>query len=138
MTALEMSDNVLLVTLLNIPSLKNTMKCLELFERLGLRDERVRLVISRYLASDEIPKEKIEGILKLAVYSTVPNDYPTVISSVNRGKLLREIAPEKEVTRSFRHLADLLLGSAPVRQPVVRERKPGFLGRLFSPEGSSK
>jgi len=138
LTALEMSDTILLVTLLNIPSLKNTMKCLELFERLGMRDERVRLVISRYLASDEIPKEKIEGILKLAVYSTIPNDYPTVISSVNRGKLLREIAPEKEVTRSFRHLADLLLGTAPVRQPVVSERKPGFLGRLFPLERNSK
>ena len=138
LTALEMSDTILLVTLLNIPSLKNTMKCLDLFERLGMRDERVRLVISRYLASDEIPKEKIEGILKMAVYSTIPNDYPTVISSVNRGKLLREIAPEKEVTRSFRHLADLLLGSTPVRQPVVPERKPGFLGRLFSPGRSSK
>jgi pilus assembly protein CpaE len=138
LTALEMSDIVLLVTLLNIPSLKNTLKCLELFGRLGLRDDRLRLVISRYLASDEIPKEKIEGILKMAVTSTIPNDYPTVISSVNRGKLLREIAPEKEVTRSFRHLADLLLGSGPVRQPVVDARKPGFLKRLFPSERSSK
>lgn len=138
LTALEMSDIILLVTLLNIPSLKNTMKCLELFERLGMRDERVRLVISRYLASDEIPKEKIEGILKLAVYSTIPNDYPTVISSVNRGKLLREIAPEKEVTRSFRHLAELLLGTAHAKQPAVRPRKTGFLGRLFPVERNGK
>lgn len=134
LTALEMSDTVLLVTLLNIPSLKNTMKCLDLFGRLGMRDERVRLVISRYLASEEIPKEKIEGILKLSVYGTIPNDYPTVISSVNRGKLLREIAPEKEVTRSFRHLAGLLFGSAIVREPVAVNRKTGFLGRIFQKE----
>jgi len=39
LTALEMSDIVLLVSLLNLPSLKNTQKCLELFGRIGLRDD---------------------------------------------------------------------------------------------------
>jgi pilus assembly protein CpaE len=138
LTALEMSDTILLVTLVNIPSLKNTMKCLDLFTRVGLRDERVRLVISRYLPNDEIPKEKIEGILKLPVSFTVPNDYPTVISSVNRGKLLREIAPEREVTRSFRQMADHLLGSTVLQKAVVTEKRTGFFGRFFPLERSSK
>ena len=35
LTALEVSDIVLLVTLLNLPSLKSTQKCLELFGRIG-------------------------------------------------------------------------------------------------------
>ncbi|MGA7103733.1 MAG: AAA family ATPase [Candidatus Deferrimicrobiaceae bacterium] len=138
LTALEMSDQILLVTLLNIPSLKNTLKCLELFGRIGLRDDRVRLLISRYLPSDEIPKEKIEGILKLPVSFTIPNDYPAVISSVNRGKLLREIAPDKEVTRSFRRMADLLLGPVTVKKPVTEERKRGLFGKFFPGERSSK
>jgi pilus assembly protein CpaE len=136
--ALDMSDQILLVTLLNIPSLKNTLKCLELFGRIGLRDDRVRLLISRYLPSDEIPKEKIEGILKLPVSFTIPNDYPVVISSVNRGKLLHEIAPDKEVTRSFRRMADLLLGPVSVQKPVYEGRKRGLFGRLFPGERSSK
>ena len=136
--ALDMSDQILLVTLLNIPSLKNTLKCLELFGRIGLRDDRMRLLISRYLPSDEIPKEKIEGILKLPVSFTIPNDYPVVISSVNRGKLLYEIAPDKEVTRSFRRMADLLLGPVSVQKPVSGERKRGLFGRLFNSERSSQ
>jgi pilus assembly protein CpaE len=138
LTALEMSDSILLVTLVNIPSLKNTMKCLDLFHRVGLRDERVRLVIGRYLPNEEIPKDKIEGILKLPVSFTIPNDYPTVISSVNRGKLLREIAPEREVTKSFRQMSDQLLGPTAGPKVVVAEKKPGILGRLFPLERSSK
>jgi pilus assembly protein CpaE len=133
LTALEMSDIVLLVTLLNLPSLKNTQKCLELFGRIGLRDERVRLLLSRYLPNDEIPKESIEGIMNTPVFFSVPNDYPTVISSINRGKLLSEIAPDKEVTKSFDRMAELLEG--PATKKVVTERKKGILDSLFRRKG---
>ncbi len=139
LTALEKSDIILLVTLLNLPSLKNTQKCLDLFGRLGIRDERVRLILSRYLPNDEIPRESIEGIMTCPVFFAVPNDYPTVIASVNRGKLLREIAPEKEVTRSFRRLADLLIGKEAAVKGVERQdKKRGFLDRIFHVERSTK
>jgi len=129
LTALEMSDIVLLVSLLNLPSLKNTQKCLELFGRIGLRDERVRLLLSRYLPNDEIPKESIEGIMNTPVFFSVPNDYPTVISSINRGKLLSEVAPDKEVTKSFDRMAELLEG--PGVKKAVPVRKKGILDSLF-------
>jgi pilus assembly protein CpaE len=138
LTALESSDVILLVTLLNLPSLKNTQKCLDLFGRIGFRDERIRLVLSRYLPSDEIPKESIEGILKTPIFFAVPNDYPTVISSINRGKLLREIAPDKEVTKSFHQMADLLLRSDGQKAPPKAERKRGIMDRLFRTERSTK
>ena len=133
LTALEMSDIVLLVSLLNLPSLKNTQKCLELFGRIGLRDERVRLLLSRYLPNDEIPKESIEGIMNTPVFFSVPNDYPTVISSINRGKLLSEVAPDKEVTKSFDRMAELLEGPAPKK--AVPEKKKGILDSLFRRRG---
>jgi len=134
LTALEMSDIVLLVSLLNLPSLKNTQKCLELFGRIGLRDERVRLLLSRYLPNDEIPKESIEGIMNTPVFFSVPNDYPTVISSINRGKLLSEVAPDKEVTKSFDRMAELLEGPGPKK--AVPERKKGILDSLFRRRGA--
>jgi len=133
LTALEMSDIVLLVSLLNLPSLKNTQKCLELFGRIGLRDERVRLVLSRYLPNEEIPKESIEGIMNTPVFFSVPNDYPTVISSINRGKLLSEVAPGKEVTTSFDRMAELLEGPGPRRK--APERKKGILESIFRKRG---
>jgi pilus assembly protein CpaE len=133
LTALEMSDIVLLVSLLNLPSLKNTQKCLELFGRIGLRDERVRLLLSRYLPNDEIPKESIEGIMNTPVFFSVPNDYPTVISSINRGKLLSEVAPDKEVTKSFDRMAELLEGPPPKK--AVPEKKKGILDGFFRRRG---
>lgn len=134
LTALEMSDIVLLVSLLNLPSLKNTQKCLELFSRIGLRDERVRLLLSRYLPNDEIPKESIEGIMNCPVFFSIPNDYPTVISSVNRGKLLSEIAPDKEVTKSFDRMAELLEGAVP--KEAAPKKKMGILENIFRRKGA--
>jgi len=134
LTALEMSNVILLVSLLNLPSLKNTQKCLELFSRIGLRDERVRLVLSRYLPNDEIPKERIEGIMNTPVFFTIPNDYPTVISSINRGKLLSEIAPHKEVSKSFDRMAELLEGPGSKKEAPVR--KMGVLESIFRRRGA--
>jgi pilus assembly protein CpaE len=137
LTALEMSDNILLVSLLNLPSLRNTQKCLELFGRIGLRDERVRLVISRFLPNDEIPRDSIEGILNCPVFFSVPNDYPAVIASVNRGKLLYETFPTKEVTKSFRDLSNLLTLSG-VAQQTAKPIKRGLLERIFPPGRRTK
>jgi pilus assembly protein CpaE len=135
LTALEISDHLLLVSLLDLPSLKNTQKCLELFARLGLRDDRLHLVLSRYLPTEEISKESIPRVLNCSVFCTVPNDYPTVISSINRGKLLREIAPEKEVTLSLRRMADLLIGAKAAKTAPA---KGGFLGKLFNHDRGMK
>ena len=135
LAALEMSDTVLLVTLLNLPSLKNTQRSIELFTRLGIFDDRVKLLLSRYLPNNDLPKESIEGILNCPVFYDVPNDYPTVLSSINRGKLLSEIAPEKEVTDAFRKMAELLVGTAAPRE--AQHRKRGFLEKVFGLERSA-
>jgi pilus assembly protein CpaE len=134
LTALEMSDTVLLVSLLNLPTLKNTQKCLELFGRLGLRDERIRLLLNRYLPDTEISKERIEGILNCPVSFIIPNDYPTMISAINRGKLLSEIAPDKEITKSFARIAELVEGSVPKRKDP--ERRKGILESIFPRRGA--
>jgi pilus assembly protein CpaE len=135
LTALEMSDTILLVTLLNLPSLKNTQRSLELFCRLGILDGRVKLVLSRYLPNDEIPKESIEGIMNCPVFFAVPNDYPTVLSSINRGKLLAEFAPDKEVTLAFRRMADLLEGQESRQE--AQKKKRGLLERVLHPGRSA-
>ena len=135
LAALEMSDTILLVTLLNLPSLKNTQRSIELFARLGIFDDRVKLLLSRYLPNDEIPKESIEGIMNCPVFYAIPNDYPTVLSSINRGMLLSEIAPGKEVADAFRRMAELLVGPAAPRE--ARKPKRGFLEKVFRLERSA-
>jgi pilus assembly protein CpaE len=127
--ALEMSDLILLPTLLDLPSIRNAQRCLDLFEQLGIRDDRVKLVLSRFLPGERISPEKIEQVLKCPVFASVPNDFPTVIGAINRGRPLQESAPDKEVTLSFRRMADLLTGG---EAEAPEPRKPGLLGRILN------
>ena len=72
------------------------------------------------------------------VFFTVPNDYPTVISSLNRGKLLCEIAPEKEVTKSFRQMASLLFRGDTQKATAESPPKRTFMKKIFGSERSTK
>ncbi len=136
LTTLDMSDDILLVSLLDLPALRNTQKCLDLFGRIGLRDERIRLVLSRYLPGGEITPQRVAQILGCDVFFAVPNDYPTVISSINRGRLLGDIASGKEVTESFRKMSALLANRGK-GVPAVPAKKRGVLGRLLGHERSA-
>lgn len=137
LTTLDMSDEILLVSLLDLPALRNTQKCLELFGRIGLRDEKIKLVLSRYLPGGEITPERIKGILGRDVFFAVPNDYPTVISSINRGRLLGDIASGKDVTESFRRLSTLLSGRGNATAGAPARRR-GVLERLLRRERNAK
>jgi Flp pilus assembly CpaE family ATPase len=69
------------------------------------------------------------------IFHAIPNDYPTVLSSINRGKLLSEIAPDKEVTASFRQMAEMLAGPGTPKE--APKRKLGFLAKVLRTERSS-
>jgi pilus assembly protein CpaE len=104
---LEMSDTVLLITLLSLPCLSNTNRLLESFGDLGyLPKERVRIVANRYLKNSDISLKDAEESIGKKVFWTIPNDYKTTMSAINNGKPLSQIASKAPVTRSMEGLAD--------------------------------
>jgi pilus assembly protein CpaE len=105
---LEMSDTVLLITLLSLPCLSNTNRLLESFGDLGyLPKERVRIVANRCLKNSDISLKDAEESIDKKVFWTIPNDYKTTMSAINNGKPLYQIASKSPVTRSMEGLADL-------------------------------
>ena len=104
---LEMSDIVLLVSLLSLPCLSNTNRLLESFGDLGyLPKERVRIVANRYLKNSDISLRDAEESIGKEVFWTIPNDYKTTMSAINNGKPLFQIASKAPVTKSMEGLAD--------------------------------
>jgi pilus assembly protein CpaE len=112
---LEVFDNstsIMVVTLLNLPAIRSAHRCLEVFKQLNyLQDEnRVRLVVNRYLPNRDIDVAQLEETLHYPVYWKVPNDYPTVIDAVNSGLPIEEVGPDSEVAQSYRTMAADLAG----------------------------
>jgi len=104
---LEMSDNILLMSLLSLPCMSNTNKLLQSISDLGfLPEERIRIVINRYLTNLEISLQDAEESLHKKIFWTIPNDYSTTMSAINNGKPLSEIAAKAQITRNLNNLAD--------------------------------
>jgi len=128
----DLADEILVVVLLNLPAIRAAQRCLDVFRQLNyLRDqEKVRLVVNRYLPQKDIGVEQLEEALHYPVYWRIPNDYANMSDAINAGMPVAEIDPGAEVTKSFDQLASELAG---LEAPVMDEVKAGkgFLDKFL-------
>ncbi len=107
-TALDNSDLILLITIVNLPAIRNCQRCLDLFERLGYEKEKTKIILNRYMENDEIRVEDVEDVLGQPVYWKIPNNYFTIMSSINKGIPVGTINSESNISQSYRELAAML------------------------------
>lgn len=106
----EMSDHVILITLLSLPCLHNTNNVLKSLAGLGtVQKERIRLVINRYLKKSDISIKEAEESVHNQFFWNIPNDYKTTMSAINRGIPLYDVSPRARITRSLAALTDALV-----------------------------
>ncbi len=102
---LDNSDLILLVSVANLPALRNTQRCLELFEKLGYDREKTQIVINRYMENDEIKEDDVEKVLSKKIYWKIPNNYFAIMSAINKGVPVSTINSTTNVAQSYRALA---------------------------------
>lgn len=105
MTILEESDKIMLTTIVNAPLIRNCQRCLDLFENLQFKDSKIKVLVNRYLENDEISVEEVEKTLNKKVYWKIPNNYFTIMSSINKALPVSEINEVSNITDSFAGLA---------------------------------
>ena len=105
MAILEQSDFILLVTVVNLPLIRNCQRCLDLFENLEFPRNKTKVIINRYLENDEITVEDVEKTLNKSVYWKIPNNYFTMMSSINKGIPVSEVNENSNISESYSQLA---------------------------------
>jgi pilus assembly protein CpaE len=106
---LEVSDMLMLITILSLPCLANTNKLLRSLTELGyVPKEKIRVVLNRYIKRGEISLSDAEAGIGKELFWVVPNDYDTSMSSINSGKPLLNVAPGAAITKSFVEMAKSL------------------------------
>lgn len=103
---LDNSDMILLVTIANLPALRNTQRCLELFEKLGYDRDKVGIVVNRYMENDEIKAPDIERVLSEKIYWKIPNNYFAIMSAINKGVPVCVMNSSTNVAQSYKALAE--------------------------------
>ncbi len=115
MTAVENSDLVFLVSIVNLPALRNCQRCLELFDKLGINSEKIQVLINRYMENDDIKVEDVEEVLGKKLYWKIPNNYFTMMTAINKGVPVSEVSPDSNVAVSYKNLA-LMVSDSIYRQ----------------------
>lgn len=123
--AIEMADQVLMITLLNLPCLRNTNNLLKsLTSATLMQEDRLRLVVNRCLKKSDITLKEAQESVQTEIFWSIPNDYKNTMSAINRGKPLYEISARAEITKKLEGLADSIIPGE-----LTAEKKRGFFRR---------
>jgi pilus assembly protein CpaE len=134
---LEKANLILFVTEMDVPSLKSAHRALELFERMGIYEKKIRLILNRYVKSKLMTLESVEKALGVKVFWMLPNNYPVAIAAVNQGLSIEECDARSDIAKSYLGLTDAILKTFVVsgasRANVGEQRRSGLLGRFLPP-----
>jgi pilus assembly protein CpaE len=109
LTALDETDEVVLVTTLDVPTLKNVKVAVETFDALHIARDNRHLVLNR--ADDEvgINADKVEGILGMTVDAQIESSLG-VAAATNAGSPVIVSDPDHQLSIAVRQLATALAG----------------------------
>ncbi|MEA1867391.1 MAG: AAA family ATPase [Thermodesulfobacteriota bacterium] len=105
MVALGLSENVFVITQLDLASLKNAKRFVDICLNMGFDKPKFSPVINRYDKNADISLAEAEKVLSQKVFWLIPSDYVTVVTSINQGKSFIHTANSSKVTKSFKEMA---------------------------------
>jgi pilus assembly protein CpaE len=105
LTAIENSDEVLVVTDPDPASVRNTRLALGTLERLGIPTERVLVVINRAHPGSALNREDISRMLGRTVVMELPREDDFVQQSILQATPIVTLYPDSELSRRVRELA---------------------------------
>lgn len=104
LSALDRSDELYVLTMMDVASIKNTRISLQKLRQLGYDNGRVRLVLNRSDSKVLLQPSEVEQAMGGKVSAHIPSDR-IVPRSVNKGVPVVIDAPKSDVARSMRALA---------------------------------
>jgi pilus assembly protein CpaE len=126
LTAMRMSDVVLLVAQAELTSLRNVVRMLHTFSQEDGLADKIKIIINRVGSEDgEIGLDKAEETIGKPIFWQVPNDYKAMLGARNAGEPLLTHAPRSKAHLSLMGLANTLAGKIP-QESVSRQRRSFF------------
>ena len=119
---LEQASLILLVTSMDIASIKDTALALEMLRAASVSEDKVKLTINHCTSANSLREEDVQRVLEYEVFWRIPHDL-AVSSSTQLGQPIVLTRPYARVARSITDLAYALSG--------VRPGHRGFLDRIL-------
>ncbi len=111
MQAFQMADDVLMVTQLDLPCLRNVVRLMMTFDDDQALRSKVKIVVNRAgQGVGQISLKKAQETIGRDIFWQVPNDYRVMVEVRNNGVPLLQQAPKAGITISIGQLADAVCG----------------------------
>ncbi|HET6562747.1 MAG TPA: P-loop NTPase [Marmoricola sp.] len=107
--AFDETDELLLVTTLDVPTLKNVKIACETLDLLNFPKPRRHLVLNRADDKVGLSPEKVETTLDMKITQAIPTS-PEVANATNAGEPIAASHPKHVVSQAFNRLADAVTG----------------------------
>lgn len=128
--ALEVATVVLLVTSLDMASIKNTSVMLSMMRSYEFPEEKVRLTVNHSNMANSVKESDIARTLDYKIFWSIPYD-EAISKSTQVGQPLVLWRPQSKAAANLTHLAELLGGGSAKTGAAPAKKKIGLLQRLL-------
>jgi pilus assembly protein CpaE len=131
MQAFQMADEVLMVTQLDLPCLRNVVRLMMSFDDDQALRSKVKIVVNRAgQDGGQISLKKAQETIGRDIFWQVPNDYRVMVEVRNNGVPLLQHAPKAGITLSICQLAQAVSGRERTEgdQPTPTTKSRSWLG----------
>ncbi|HLZ73302.1 MAG TPA: AAA family ATPase [Dehalococcoidia bacterium] len=125
--ALDLATVVLLVTSMDMASIKDTSLCLNMLRSWSFPEEKVRLTVNHSNLANSVKESDISRTLDYRIFWSIPYD-DMVSKSTQVGQPLVMWRPKSRAAANLTHLATLLGGGGPAK---AQKPAKSLLGRLL-------
>ena len=137
LTILDLSALILVVTSMDMSSVKNTKLCIGLLRELKYPDERIKLILNRgFPRSGGIDVDDVQRSLRREVSALIPSKLREMMAALNRGAPIMLTNPPADLASCFKRLAEFIVVQTGGVTEQDKEQGPAsLLGRfkgLFS------
>ncbi len=134
-TTLEAADEILLLTQLDLPCLRNVVRLLTSLEALDGVSKKIKIVINRSgLDNRQISMKKAEEHIGREIYWQIPNNFSAVSEGRNNGVPLIDSSPNTAITQNIIALADKMVkgDDNPAEQETTEKKEKKGLFSFLS------
>ncbi|NLP41998.1 MAG: MinD/ParA family protein [Veillonellaceae bacterium] len=126
LSILDVSDQIMVVSSMDLPTIKNVKLCLEIMESLNYLPDKVKVVLNRANSEGGMEPHEAEESLRCTFIATLPSDGRVVVGSVNRGIPFVASDPDAQVSQSVFNLAKTLASG----EWKVKQQPKGVVEKL--------
>jgi pilus assembly protein CpaE len=107
--AIEMADQIVVVTSFNFAAIKDTKVTLKLLQSLGVDRDKICVVLNQTRAKVSFQRSEVEESLRFRVLTVLPFE-PRLDDFIDNGQQIVTAEPKAEFSKQFRLLVDHIAG----------------------------